>query len=138
MDFLRHCPQCGRRFHVVLVDKKLAQVLDKEIVLSTPLMVKMAPLRPVCQIGEGERVTIDTEQFQWTYKRKHCGHEWSEARTENTSKNLQPTTRYHSRSRCSVGDLVGDGFGNSRPPLYNGARNILVIKADGERTMVMR
>ena len=82
MDFLRHCPQCGRRFHIILVDKKLAQVLDKETVHSPPRMVKMAPLAPVWPVGEGEPVTIDTEQFQWTYKCKHCGHEWSEARTE--------------------------------------------------------
>ncbi len=90
MDFLRHCPQCGRRFHIILVDKKLAQVLDKETVHSAPRMVKMAPLAPVWPVGEGEPVTIDTEQFQWTYKCKHCGHEWSEARTEKHVE--KPTT----------------------------------------------
>jgi DNA-directed RNA polymerase subunit RPC12/RpoP len=84
MDFLRKCPQCGRRFHVKLVDKKLAKVLDRRIVRAPPQTVKTpgSPLGPMRVVGKGEPVIIDTEEFLYVYRCKHCGHEWSEAHTE--------------------------------------------------------
>jgi len=84
MDFFRHCPQCGRRFHIILVNKKLAKVVDKETVLrpARPVNLIPDPYRPIIAVAEGEPVTIDTEEFQYAYRCKHCGHEWSEEHTE--------------------------------------------------------
>ena len=92
MDFFRHCPHCGRRFHVVLVDKKLVKVVHKETVRTPPRMLKTAPLGRVWPIGEGEPVTIDTQIIQYSYRCKHCGHEWSEERTEKHVE--KPTAAY--------------------------------------------
>ena len=33
-------------------------------------------------LQEGQPVIVDVEDFQYTYKCKHCGHEWSEKHEE--------------------------------------------------------
>jgi DNA-directed RNA polymerase subunit RPC12/RpoP len=79
LEFFRHCPQCGRRFHIVLVGKQLEHV-EREVV-KTP--IRAAWRRgsfPV--VEEGVTVVLDIEEFQYAYKCKHCGHEWSEKHTE--------------------------------------------------------
>ena len=80
--FFRHCPSCGRRFEIRLVGKE--QVDEREHVDersrlgSLPSMtVRGANLRPIV-VQESSPVTVDVEAFQYTYKCRHCGHEWSE------------------------------------------------------------
>jgi len=83
--FYRHCPGCGRRFHIELVSKKLAKVdrtsRPKKIV--TNLVgggLAYAASPAVFVVQEGDPTVIDIEEFQYTYKCKHCGHEWAEKR----------------------------------------------------------
>ena len=88
--FFRHCPSCGRRFEIRLVSKKLAgseDYVDKENHLQTVPSIgprRYPPLQAVME--EGKPFTVDVEEFQYAYKCKHCGHEWSETReTERRS-----------------------------------------------------
>ena len=79
-EFFRHCPGCGRRFHIKLEEKKLVGT-DRE---STPRMRQMttegaADWERIPILVHDERpVMIDIEEFQYAYKCKHCGHEWRE------------------------------------------------------------
>jgi predicted RNA-binding Zn-ribbon protein involved in translation (DUF1610 family) len=89
--FFRHCPNCGKRFEIRLVSKKLVD--DRK----TEQEIKQAALVPGGQIGgaslgtgrafgmggvtyveENIPLTIDVEDFDYTYKCKHCGHVWTE------------------------------------------------------------
>ena len=85
MEFFRHCPGCGRRFHIKLVDKKLVEV-DRTSVPSRRVANVVGggygdtPVLLVHQ--EGSPVLVDVEEFQYSYKCKHCGHEWSEKHVE--------------------------------------------------------
>jgi DNA-directed RNA polymerase subunit RPC12/RpoP len=93
MEFFRHCPQCGRRFHIKLVNKKLER-LDRESTRATRpvrigsggFMGGMHTRPPIPLLLEesqsGEPIIIDIEEFQYTYRCKHCGHEWSEKHVE--------------------------------------------------------
>ena len=81
MEFFRHCPQCGRRFHIKLVDKKLVH-LDKEEVQTPLRLTGSRGPSPIAFVEEGVPVTLDIEEFQYAYRCKHCGHEWYEKHTE--------------------------------------------------------
>jgi len=84
MEFFRHCPGCGRRFHIKLVDKKLAR-LERQTMPENqgPLTVSQFRAAPVLLLQESSRpVIVDVEEFQYSYKCKHCGHEWSEKHFE--------------------------------------------------------
>jgi DNA-directed RNA polymerase subunit RPC12/RpoP len=87
MEFFRHCPGCGRRFHIKLVNKKLVSVERGSI----PTRRVVSQYRygrggivpgPPAVVLEGEPVIIDIEEFQYVYKCGHCGHEWSEKHVE--------------------------------------------------------
>ncbi|MDA4122636.1 MAG: hypothetical protein OK456_05580 [Thaumarchaeota archaeon] len=89
--FFRHCPSCGRRFEVRLESKKLLKdqtvttmLNASEAAVKDALIAGPAPpAAPVPTLmGQGEPVIVDVETFQYTYKCKHCGHEWSEVREE--------------------------------------------------------
>jgi hypothetical protein len=76
--FFRHCPSCGRRFEVRLVGK---QSVAKEDLPETEKRAVGRFITPApVLMTEDEPVVIDIEEFQYTYKCKHCGHEWSEVR----------------------------------------------------------
>jgi DNA-directed RNA polymerase subunit M/transcription elongation factor TFIIS len=90
MEFFRFCPECGRRFHIKLVSKKRLR-LDR-VSIRTTRAYKMGgggisagisktsiPPEPTVVV-EGPPMIIDVEEFQYVYKCKHCGHEWSEKR----------------------------------------------------------
>ena|SRR2546425_8376022 len=101
-EFFRHCPECGRRFHIKLESKKRLS-LDRETI-HKPGVARTAGYAGVRGAGyrgvggrlasgpvylpqriiltEGEPVIIDIEELQYNYKCKHCGHEWSEKRIE--------------------------------------------------------
>ena len=74
---IRHCPGCGRRFEIRLISKKPIDFRretyeDKETVFGrNPLVVE-----------EGIPVTVEEIKFQYTYRCKHCGHQWYEFHTE--------------------------------------------------------
>jgi len=82
--FFRHCPSCGRRFEIRLVRKE--QVDSEEITEDLKRSVPSASIRPSGIILSQDAPSIvDVEDFQYTYKCKHCGHEWSEVqKTEST------------------------------------------------------
>jgi transposase-like protein len=91
-EFFRHCPACGRRFHIKLVSKKLVgerkevAEIKQAMVNPTPMgYSKTMPAIPLI-VEENIPITIDVEDFQYSYRCKHCGHEWSETRTEETKK----------------------------------------------------
>ncbi len=91
--FFRFCPVCGRRFHIKLVSKKLVK-LERE----SAEVKRAVPVIGAGSIGsrgyygssipiivqEGEPLTIDVEEFQYSYRCKHCGHEWSEKHVEES------------------------------------------------------
>jgi len=87
MEFFRHCPGCGRRFHIKLVDKKMVH-LDRET-LPTRQVVPYGGSGPrfygpaYLNVQEGSPIVVDVEEFQYLYKCQHCGHEWSEKRVED-------------------------------------------------------
>ena len=84
MEFFRHCPECGRRFHIKLETKKIVS-LDREPVprIEHGVSQLRTEARPIPVIVHDERLVIlDVEQFQYVYKCKHCGNEWSEKHIE--------------------------------------------------------
>jgi len=82
-EFFRICPSCGRRFHIKLVSKKLVgertdvEDIKQASVSPTPGGYPMGPWSPVL-VEESFPLTIDVEDFEYSYKCKHCGHTWSE------------------------------------------------------------
>jgi len=90
--FFRHCPSCGRRFHIKLV--------RKEEVAEEPITEHLTPAEEemgygfihanpwMTQLTEGPPIYVDIEEFDYTYKCTHCGHQWSEVHTEqDTARN---------------------------------------------------
>ncbi len=90
-NLFRICPACGRRFHIRLVSKKLVaerkEVAEIKRAMMNPTPAGYTrgsmPTMPVI-VEENIPITIDVEDFQYSYKCKHCGHEWSEMHTEET------------------------------------------------------
>lgn len=90
--FFRYCPSCGRRFHIKLVSKKLVNSRRETFTQKRILKGSMPRSQYGPQMGnvmasptiveEDVPVTIDVEDFQYAYKCKHCGHEWTENRAE--------------------------------------------------------
>jgi transcription elongation factor Elf1 len=79
--FFRHCPACGRRFEIRLVSKKLVgteEFVEKEEDLESGSRGLPIPLL----LNEELPCVVDIDDFQYTYRCKHCGHEWSEVRTK--------------------------------------------------------
>jgi len=78
--FFRHCPSCGRRFEIRLVNKKL---IDSELVESN--MVQYAPALAPVVLESNVPMAVEVDDFRYTYRCKHCGHQWSEEhfKTEN-------------------------------------------------------
>ncbi len=87
-EFFRHCPACGRRFHIRLVGKQLVDEKKETGETNQPTVIgrSWAPgvsgmMGPVI-IETNVPITIDVRDFQYSYICKHCGHEWSEMHTE--------------------------------------------------------
>jgi hypothetical protein len=87
--FFRFCPGCGKRFHIKLVSKKLVDYKretseEKEVMIGglNPMSFgyrgSMAPLI----VQENIPITVEVEDFQYSYMCKHCGHEWAENRVK--------------------------------------------------------
>ena len=87
--FFRHCPSCGRRFEIRLVRKEevASQAMEEA-------MPDVGVKAPVIAAAASERIggrlvlqddapsIVDVDEFQYTYRCRHCGHEWSEVRTQ--------------------------------------------------------
>jgi len=73
--FFRRCPFCGRRFEIRLVSKKLvgSEQVDSKVEQYTPASV-IAPL----VLESNVPMIVEVDDFGYTYKCKHCGHQWSE------------------------------------------------------------
>ena len=86
-EFFRICPACGRRFHIRLVskkqvdDEKVTEETSKPTMNANPGRYSMIPIAPIV-VDEDVPITVDVEDFQYSYKCKHCGHEWSETHTK--------------------------------------------------------
>jgi len=86
-EFFRHCPACGRRFHIRLVSKKLVNEKReteeiKQVTMSPNIGgYTRTPMAPII-VEENIPITVDVEEFQYSYKCKHCGHEWFETHTK--------------------------------------------------------
>jgi DNA-directed RNA polymerase subunit RPC12/RpoP len=86
--FFRHCPACGRRFEIRLVSRQL-QTADrehkevKEISYIPNQMVAgaLGNIPPIV-VEQSVPVTIESDEFQYSYKCKHCGHQWTEQHLE--------------------------------------------------------
>jgi uncharacterized Zn finger protein len=81
--FFRHCPSCGRRFEVRLVKKEEVgqEDLSGAVRKAAGRYINPAP----ALMTEDAPVVVDIEEFQYTYRCKHCGHQWSEVHeTEHT------------------------------------------------------
>ena len=76
-EFFRHCPSCGRRFHIRHVNKELVD--EKK---ETEEMKRAAGTVRSVILEFNVPITIDVKEFQYSYKCKHCGHEWFETHTK--------------------------------------------------------
>jgi ribosomal protein S27AE len=88
-EFFRHCPSCGRRFHVYLENKKIVESHMETVRTVAPSGVitrtgsKYGPAAVyVATVHEGKSIFLDVEEFQYNYTCGHCGHEWSEKHTK--------------------------------------------------------
>ncbi|SRR5579864_574144 len=95
LEFFRHCPGCGRRFHIILVDKSL---IDAERTESGGTIQTIGGPRGAVYVGEGPPMIFDIKEFRYKYKCKHCGHEWIETRLEDHAEHLD----------VAKGDVVDD------------------------------
>lgn len=76
--FFRRCPNCGRRFEIRLVGKK---VLDSETIKEDrPYVADYFSGSPdeYLDLNETVPAIIEVEKFQYAYRCKHCGHQWVE------------------------------------------------------------
>jgi hypothetical protein len=85
-EFLRHCPACGRRFHIKLVTKELTgeRKSVEEVMAGRAGWAPGSPSQSVIVVEEKIPVIVDIRDFQYSYKCKHCGHEWSEIHAKET------------------------------------------------------
>ena len=93
--FFRHCPSCGRRFEIRLLSKK---EVEEEAEYRRPRpptseslgpsMKESIPASGPITLTEGKLAVAnapeidDTKAMRYSFKCKHCGHEWSEERFE--------------------------------------------------------
>ena len=86
MEFFRHCPGCGRRFHIKL-EKKTRISEDREKIPRasygpTAVVAPEMGVRYSILVHDERPIILDIDEFQYTYKCKHCGHEWTEHHQE--------------------------------------------------------
>jgi len=80
--FFRRCPNCGRRFEIRLVGKKLIE--SESIKETRPVNSDYfgGYAGSILEVDETEPTIIEVEKFQYAYKCKHCGHQWAEIKEE--------------------------------------------------------
>ncbi len=90
MEFFRHCPGCGRRFHIKLEMKKMVGEHHESAPgwLQADSVLRRGSISPLL-LHEGAPIMFDVEEFQYIYKCGHCGHEWSERHVEGHREGLK-------------------------------------------------
>jgi len=83
--FFRRCPSCGRRFEIRLVSKKL--ISSEQIGSTVEEITPISAVPPVLVESEVPLV-VEVDDFRYTYKCKHCGHQWSEERFKTQNEKL--------------------------------------------------
>jgi len=99
MEFFRHCPGCGRRFHIKLESKRLVsehresmpRMESRAVVVRSGSRYTAPSFSPIA-VQEGRPIIVDVEEFQYAYKCEHCGHEWSEKHLESRREGLMFAT----------------------------------------------
>ena len=76
--FFRHCPSCGRRFEIRLVSKESVDSETHSGEVKRTFNIGIKQLSTLVQADVP--IIVDSEDFQYTYRCKHCGHQWSEVR----------------------------------------------------------
>jgi hypothetical protein len=75
--FFRHCPECGRRFEIRLVGKK--KIEEHSEGFREKLGKRMVNLnRRLLLLEEAKPTIADVEVFDYSYRCRHCGHQWIE------------------------------------------------------------
>jgi len=83
--FFRHCPSCGRRFEIRLVNKKLigSEQLESKVEQYTPTTIS-----PPLMLESNVPIVVEVDDFRYTYRCKHCGHQWSEDRFKTQNEKI--------------------------------------------------
>jgi transcription initiation factor IIE alpha subunit len=84
------CPQCHHLFRVVLEKKELLDDEEaedyvenkKEKAESFLEFITPVGTRPYYPGSLGRDVNVDEKTYEYTFKCKHCGNEWSEFKTK--------------------------------------------------------
>jgi hypothetical protein len=74
--FLRSCPSCGQRFHVRLVGEKLVGTAAGVATIEPAGGSRGG--RTEAEASSSTQLIVEEDECQYSYKCKHCGHEWSE------------------------------------------------------------
>ncbi len=87
--FFRHCPSCGKRFEIRLVDKGLESETKDRVATDVPREHlqgggNFGPIAAMTVLDSTVTTMVDTKEFKYTYRCKHCGHEWIEVRKQTT------------------------------------------------------
>ena len=86
-EIFRHCPECGRRFHIKLVSKELVgERKDVEEMKQARMSGAGSSGQSIGYVVAEENIpiTIDIRDFKYNYKCKHCGHMWTEIREKES------------------------------------------------------
>jgi len=94
-EFFRHCPACGRRFHIRLVGEKLVDEKKESFAIKEPVPLVNTGMGGFWKSGSAGYMplvveqdvtkTVDVRDFQYSYKCKHCGHIWTEMHEEQSN-----------------------------------------------------
>ena len=88
--FFRFCPSCGKRFHIQILSKEKVAVEREERAPGNAESVVPGVLDQVSGFSapvplvleEGHPVMVEVDDYRYSYRCKHCGHEWTEEHIE--------------------------------------------------------
>jgi len=83
--FFRRCPSCGRRFEIRVVSKKL---VGSEQVESTVKQYTAGSVSDPLVLESDVPIVVEVDDFRYTYRCKHCGHQWSEERFKTQNEQI--------------------------------------------------
>ena len=101
VTFFRHCPSCGRRFEIRLLGRRPVE-LERDTVPEHEPESKEVPAvqsrvvdslsRPAYHLlsHESGPLTVRQEEFLFSYRCRHCGHQWSEEKFRTETEHLGP------------------------------------------------
>ncbi len=98
--FFRFCPSCGRRFHIKLTSKKIESTEShvgsgkairfmRGVTIKGPNFIPPGGF-PSVLLEEKVPMVFGEDEFQYSYKCKHCGREWSEMHEEDHETKAPP------------------------------------------------